>query len=53
MLYYLFDYLKQFDFPGARMFGYVSFRSLIAIILALLISTIFGEYILTQEETDY
>ena len=42
MLYYLFEYLEQFDFPGARMFGYVSFRSLMAIILALLISTIFG-----------
>jgi len=44
MLYYLFEYLQKFDFPGARMFGYVSFRSLMAIILALLISTIFGEY---------
>lgn len=42
MLYYLFRYLEQFDFPGARMFGYVSFRSLIAVILALLISAIFG-----------
>ena len=47
MLYYLFDYLEQFDFPGARMFGYVSFRSLVAIILALLISTIFGEYFIS------
>mgnify|MGYP003302137935 CR=1 FL=1 len=47
MLYYLFEYLEQFDFPGARMFGYVSFRSLMAIILALLISTIFGEYFIT------
>ena len=37
MLYYLFHYLEQFDFPGARMFGYVSFRSLMA-------SAIFGEY---------
>ena len=31
MLYYLFHYLEQFDFPGARMFGYVSFRSLMAV----------------------
>jgi phospho-N-acetylmuramoyl-pentapeptide-transferase len=46
MLYYLFEYLQKIDFPGARMFGYVSFRSLMAIILALLISTIFGEYII-------
>ena len=28
MLYYLFEYLQEIDFPGARMFGYVSFRSL-------------------------
>ena len=44
MLYYLFNYLEQLNFPGARMFGYVSFRSLMAIILSLLISAIFGEY---------
>lgn len=42
MLYYLFQYLEKFDFPGARMFGYVSFRSLMAVILALLVSAIFG-----------
>ena len=44
MLYYLFKYLEELNFPGARMFGYVSFRSLMAIILALLISAIFGQY---------
>jgi phospho-N-acetylmuramoyl-pentapeptide-transferase len=44
MLYYLFDYLEKFDFPGARMFGYVSFRALMAVILSLLISATFGEY---------
>ena len=44
MLYYLFHYLEQFNFPGARMFGYVSFRSMMAIILSLVISAIFGEY---------
>ncbi len=44
MLYYLFKYLEQMDVPGARMIGYVSFRSLMAVILALLISAIFGEY---------
>ncbi len=27
MLYYLFNYLDQLDFPGAGMFKYVSFRS--------------------------
>lgn len=44
MLYHLFKYLEQIDVPGARMMGYVSFRSLMAVIFALLISAIFGEY---------
>ena len=48
MLYYLFNYLEQLNFPGARMFGYVSFRALMAVILALLISTIFGEYFIKK-----
>ena len=43
MLYYLFEWLHKYDFPGARMFGYTSFRALIAIILALLISSIWGD----------
>ena len=42
MLYYLFQWLDKYDLPGAGMFGYISFRSLMAIILALLISSIFG-----------
>ncbi len=42
MLYYLFEWLQKFDFPGAGMFGYTSFRALMAVILALLISAIFG-----------
>ena len=40
MLYYLFNWLDQYDFPGAGMFAYTSFRSLMAVILALLISSI-------------
>lgn len=44
MLYYLFTYLEKAGFPGSRMFGYVSFRALLAIIIALLISTFFGEW---------
>lgn len=43
MLYYLFEWLEKYGFPGARMFGYTSFRALIAIILALLISSIWGD----------
>jgi phospho-N-acetylmuramoyl-pentapeptide-transferase len=47
MLYYLFTYLdKQFDFPGARMFQYISFRSGLALITSLLIALFFGKYII-------
>lgn len=44
MLYYLGKILEQYDIPGMNLFGYVSFRSLMALIFSLLISTIFGEY---------
>ena len=43
MLYELFKWLDKFDVPGAGVFGYTSFRALMAIILALLISTIWGD----------
>lgn len=43
MLYYLFEWLEKYNFPGAGMFGYTSFRAIATIILALLISTIFGD----------
>ncbi len=44
MLYELFKILQDSDFPGARLFNYTSFRGLTAIVLALLVSTVFGEY---------
>jgi phospho-N-acetylmuramoyl-pentapeptide-transferase len=46
MLYYLFDYLDKLDFPGAGMFHYISFRSAIAVILSLIISTLIGKRII-------
>ena len=47
MLYYLFDYLeKQFQFPGATLFGFLTFRAALAMILSLLISTIYGKRII-------
>lgn len=47
MLYYLFEYLeKEFQFPGASLFGFISFRAAMAMILALLISTIYGKRII-------
>ena len=44
MLYYLFRYLEQYDIPGSHLWSYISFRSLLTLILALLISAWFGEY---------
>lgn len=47
MLYYLFEYLeKEFQFPGASLFGFISFRAAMAVILSLLISTIYGKRII-------
>ncbi|MDC1106496.1 phospho-N-acetylmuramoyl-pentapeptide-transferase [Prolixibacteraceae bacterium] len=46
MFYHLFEYLNQYDFPGAGMFHYISFRSSLAVIFALLISLIFGKKII-------
>ncbi len=46
MIYYLFEYLEQFDFPGAGMFQYLSFRASFAAITSLVISMIFGKRII-------
>lgn len=47
MLYHLFTYLdKYFDIPGAGMFNFISFRTGLAFILALLLSTLFGRRII-------
>ena len=48
MLYYLFNYLDQLDLPGAGMFKYVSFRSGLALILSLFISTAIGRRIIDR-----
>ncbi|MBE9519141.1 MAG: phospho-N-acetylmuramoyl-pentapeptide-transferase [Bacteroidetes bacterium] len=46
MIYHLFEYLEQFDFPGAGMFQYLSFRASFAVITSLVISMIFGKRII-------
>jgi phospho-N-acetylmuramoyl-pentapeptide-transferase len=47
MLYYLFDFLeRQYDFFGAGVFQYISFRAGAATFLSLLISTIYGKKII-------
>jgi phospho-N-acetylmuramoyl-pentapeptide-transferase len=49
MLYYLFDYLdKAYNFPGAGMFQFISFRAAMAIILSLVISLIYGKTLINK-----
>lgn len=47
MLYYLFQYLDQtFNFPGAGVFQYITFRSAMAFLLSLIIATVYGKKII-------
>ena len=47
MLYYLFEYLdKTLDIPGTGVFQYITFRSALALILSLMISTVYGKKII-------
>jgi phospho-N-acetylmuramoyl-pentapeptide-transferase len=48
MLYYLFEYLdKTLNIPGTGVFQYITFRSALAVILSLMISTIYGKRIIS------
>lgn len=54
MLYYLFEFLeKTYQFPGAGVFQYISFRSAMAVITSLIVSMLFGariiEYIRSKQ----
>lgn len=43
MLYLLFEYLhKHYDFPGLRLFQYLTFRASLSIVLSLIITTVYG-----------
>jgi phospho-N-acetylmuramoyl-pentapeptide-transferase len=47
MFYHLFRYLDRFyDIPGAGMFNYISFKTGLSFIFALLLSTLFGRRII-------
>lgn len=49
MLYYLFEYLdKVYDFPGAGVFRYLSFRAAMAIITSLVITLFLGKRIIAR-----
>lgn len=48
MLYYLFDYLTNMDVPGARLITYLTFRSGVAFVMALLLAIFLGRYIIDR-----
>ncbi len=48
MFYYLFEYLQQLDFPGARLMSYISVRSGMAFVLAMLIAIFVGRRIIDR-----
>ena len=47
MLYYLFDFLEtNYQFPGASLFQFLSFRAAVAALISLVFSTLFGRRII-------
>ena len=46
MLYYLFKYLDEMNVPGAGVFQYITFRTLLALVLSLIISMVLGKRII-------
>ncbi|MGB5821884.1 MAG: phospho-N-acetylmuramoyl-pentapeptide-transferase [Saonia sp.] len=47
MLYYLFEYLeKQYQFPGASLFEFLTFRAAMSVLFSLIIATVYGKRII-------
>ena len=47
MLYYLFEYLeKNYQLPGAGLFQFITFRAAMAVMLSLLLATVYGKRII-------
>ena len=49
MLYHFFDWLakENFSFPGSSLFRFISFRVMMALILSLVITTVYGKKLIT------
>jgi len=48
MLYHLFDFLeRQYQFPGASLFQFLSFRAALATLTGLIIGSVFGQSIIS------
>jgi phospho-N-acetylmuramoyl-pentapeptide-transferase len=48
MLYYLFSWLDQQNFPGAGLFQFISFRASLALITSLIVSVVIGKRIINR-----
>lgn len=48
MLCYLFDWLEDLQFPGAQVFQYISFRAACSFILSLIVSMVFGKWMIKK-----
>ena len=48
MLYHLFDLLKDYDFPGHGLMGYLSFRAILANVISMLFALIAGKGIIRR-----
>lgn len=48
MLYYLFEFLQEYNFPGSRLMSYITFRSGAALLLSLFIALVFGRKIIDR-----
>ena len=47
MFYYLFEYLEnQYQLPGAGLFQFITFRAALAVMLSLLLATVYGKRII-------
>lgn len=46
MIYHLFEYLQQYDIPGQGLFNYLSFRAMLASVVAMLIAFSAGKSII-------
>lgn len=43
MIYHLFEYLQEYNFPGARLFQYLSFRAALVALTSSLVALIWGK----------
>jgi len=46
MLYYLFEYLRSLNIPGTGVFQYITFRSGLAVLMSLTLSTVYGKRVI-------